>query len=85
MIILIGFKIQNLTNEANIKEKKINDIFNKLENNSFANITKFFVYGTHFNLEGNIEIVSLSGIKIESVNLILKNSDGEELRFKSRL
>ncbi len=85
MLMLIIFKIYNLTNKANIREKQVNDIFNRIETNSFVNISKYFVYGTHFNLEGNIDIISLSGIKIESVNLILKNLEGEELRFKSKL
>lgn len=85
MLILVIMKVYNLTNKTIIQEKQIEEIFSKIENNSIANITKYYIYGTHFNVEGNIDIVNISGIKIESVNLILKSLDREELRNKSKL
>ena len=85
IFILIFLKIYDLTNETRVKERQMNKLFGKAENNVFGNVTKYYIYGTHFNIEGNINIVNLSGIKIESINLILKNLNEEELRYKNRL
>ena len=85
ILIIIIMKLYNLTNKTKIQEKQIKELFSKIEKNHIANVTKYYIYGTHFNIEGNIDIASILGIRIESVNLILKNPDGAELRNKSKL
>ena len=85
MFMLIFIKLHNLTNKSKIEERQMGELFSVVETNSYANITKYFIYGTHLNCEGNIDIINISGIKIESVNLVLKSIEGEELRNKGRL
>lgn len=85
MFILIFFKIRNLTNKNKIEQRQMNNLFEKIEKNTFVEITKYYIYGSYLNIEGNIGIVNLSGIKIDSVSILLKSLDGEELRNKIRL
>lgn len=82
MCFLIFLKIRKDTNPTKISEEQKSLLFSTIDKNTNVNITKYTVYGTHFNIEGTLDIVKISGIKINNVDLILKNLNGDEIRNK---
>lgn len=56
----------------------MDQIFKEVENNVNANLTKYIIYGTHLNLEGEIQD-NLSEVK--SANLILMGISGREQKI----
>jgi hypothetical protein len=82
MCILVFFKIHKDNDPAKILEEQKTMIFSTIDKNINVNVTKYFVYGTHFNIEGNFDIIKISGIKINYVDLIIKNLNGDEIRNK---
>ena len=78
MLFLIYTKIKEETDVETISRAKITSLFEKVDNSKLAKISKYIIYGTHFNLEGTVEIPSISGIKIYSANVVIKNINGEE-------
>ena len=81
MIFLIYTKIKNDHNKEAIAVQQTKELFSSLDQNYTANINKYIIYGTHFNIEGNINIPKISGISIYSVDLILKNINGDEMNL----
>lgn len=81
VLIFVGFRKNNdpdrITEEQKIK------LFSSVEKNTNAKVSKFATYGTHFNLDGTIDIVKVSGIKIDYVDLIIKNLNGDENSIKA--
>ena len=55
----------------------INEIMDEIETDTYANINRYIVYGTHFNLEGNIEIRENNSI--ESAGVVAKTASGEKI------
>ena len=86
-ILLMGYltyyKIQNDNNEELLKQEKINNLFSKFNTSTYVNVSKYIVYGTHFNIEGTLELNKVSGISIKHVNLVVKNLNDEETIIKS--
>ena len=86
-ILLMGYltyyKIQNDNNEDLLKQEKINNLFSKFNTSTYVNVSKYIVYGTHFNIEGTLELNKVSGISIKHVNLVVKNLNDEETIIKS--
>lgn len=80
---LIFIKFQQDNDPNRIIEEQKNEIFSNIDKTNNVKVTKFFTYGTHFNIEGTIDIVKISGIKIDFVDLILKNLNGEEIATKA--
>ncbi len=79
MAVLIYIKIQNDKKEENSISIKMTEIFKSVKANTNVDVTKYFVYGTHFNIEGKVEIPKISGISITKANLIMKDiQDNEE-------
>ena len=83
MTVLIFVKFRTDNNPDKITEEQKNALFSGIEKNTNANITKFATYGTHFNLDGTIDIAKVSGIKINYVDLIIKNLNGDENSIKA--
>ncbi len=83
MIILIFIKFHTDTNPTKIAEEQKTQLFSTIEKNTNAKITKFATYGTHFNLDGTIDIIKVSGIKINYVDLVIKNLNGNENSIKA--
>lgn len=79
VICLITIRIKKETNETVITNAKVSELFSSIDTSNTANVTKYIVYGTHFNLEGTIDITKISGISIDCVDLIAKNINGDEL------
>ena len=81
---LIFIKICHDNDPNKILQDQKNTLFSTIDKTINVNVTKYTTYGTHFNLEGTLSIIKISGIEINYVDLILKNSNGEETRCKSR-
>ena len=83
MIILIFVKIISDKKEKNSSISKMNTIFENVVFDSKANITKYYTYGTHLNLEGTIDIPKISKISIKKASIIIKNIDNVETSIES--
>ncbi len=83
MIALICIKIITDKKEKNSSISKMNALFENVILDSKANITKYYTYGTHFNIEGTIDIPKISKISITRVSLIIKNLDSVETSLDS--
>ena len=83
MAVLIFVKFRKDTNPNRITEEQKNALFSSIEKNTNANVTRFATYGTHFNIDGTIDIVKVSGIKIDYVDLIVKKLNGDENTIKA--
>lgn len=84
MCVLVFIKIRTDNNPTKIQEEQRALLFNTIDKNTHVNVTKYTVYGTHFNIEGTLDIVEISGIKINNVELIVKNLNGDEIRNQFR-
>ena len=82
MCILLFVKIRKDNDPTKIFEEQQVSIFNTVDKNTNVNVTKYYIYGTHFNIEGTLDVIKISGIKINNVDLILKNLNGDETRNK---
>ena len=69
--------------ETVILETKRAEIFQNVNSSIYAKVTKYIVYGTHFNLEGTIEIPSISGISVSKVEVIIENLEQDEIVLTS--
>lgn len=78
IISLIYIRYRKENDISTIREKKMAQIFKNVDISKTADITKYIVYGTHFNLEGNLNLPKISGISVSKVDLSIKNFDNEE-------
>ena len=83
MCALIFIKFKRDTNPAKKAEQQINSIFATIDKTTKVNINKYAVYGTHFNIEGAFDLLKISGIKINYIDLVLKHLDNTEQTIKS--
>lgn len=83
MIFLVYTKYKNDTNEALLVSAKTTALFDTINTNTSVEVTKYIVYGTHLNIEGNVSIPKISGIYLDKVELIIKNIDSEEIVLES--
>lgn len=83
MCVLIFTKFHKDTDPSQVEEEQRNAIFSQIDNNTKVNVSKYAVYGTHFNIEGSFDIVKISGIKINYVDLIVKSLNGDETTLKA--
>lgn len=83
MIILTAILIHQNKDTSKISEAQKRTLFESVDKNRTVNVSKYSVYGTHFNLEGTIDIVKISGIKINYVDLALKNLNGDEIGIET--
>ena len=83
MCFLIIVKIINDNSSENILKEKKSELYNLIDKSTFVNTSKYTIYGTHFNIEGTIDIVKISGIKVNYVDLCLRDLDGNEYTVKS--
>lgn len=81
MVFLIYIKIKNDNDETTIESAKMSEIFENVNTSTYANVTKYIVYGTHFNIEGSIDIPDISKISISNVNVVLRKSAQQETKL----
>ena len=60
-------------------EEQQKNIFSTVDKNTSVNVKKYSVYGTHFNIEGTLDIVKISGININYVDFVARNLEGDEI------
>ena len=77
---LIFIKISYDNNPERILQEQKEELFSIIDKTNTVNVTKFFTYGTHFNIEGTLDIIKISGIQINDVDLTLKKLNGDEIR-----
>lgn len=80
MSILVCIKLLNTNNTSKQNNEKKQALFQEINEKNIAKINKYSIYGTHLNLEGSADILKISEIKINYVDLVLKNIDGKEIR-----
>lgn len=80
MCYLIFTKIIKDNDPIKVATEQKNQIFKQVDKNRKGKVTKYTVYGTHCNIEGTLDIINISGIKISKTELILRNLKGEETR-----
>lgn len=83
MCFLIFIKIKQDNDPNRIMEEQRTNLFSVIDKTTNVNVTKYSVYGTHFNVEGTLNTVKISGIKINYVDLIIKNLEGDEIEIAS--
>ena len=83
MCFLIFIKIKQDNDPNRIMEEQKTNLFSVIDKTTNVNVTEYSVYGTHFNIEGTLDTIKISGIQINYVNLIIKNLEGEEIEISS--
>ena len=78
MIFLIYQKFFKPQDLESLRAQQIDTIFSSVNKTNMVSVSKYIVYGTHFNIEGSLTIPVVSGISVDNVKLILKNLNNEE-------
>ena len=82
MIVIIAFVYYISTNKSQNSASvnafsTINEIVDEIETDAYVNVNRYIVYGTHFNIEGDIDIHDTNSI--DSVEVVAKTASGEEI------
>ena len=83
VIIVIIISIYHISSNESEKNasvyafSSIDKIVNEIETDAYANVNQYIVYGTHFNLEGDMKIHADNSIT--SVEVVAKTASEEEL------
>ena len=81
MVYLIYLNYKKANDETAIIATKRAEVFENVDSSTYAKVTKYIVYGTHFNIEGTIDIPKISGISISRVSVIVENLEQEEINI----
>ena len=54
-----------------------------IDKTNSVNVTKYAIYGTHFNIEGNLNLIKISGIKVDYVDLVVRDINKNEKQIKA--
>ena len=68
MCFLIFIKIKQDNDPNRILEEQKTNLFSVIDKTTNVNVTEYSVYGTHFNIEGTLDTIKISGIQINYVN-----------------
>ncbi len=84
IIVIIIFIYQISANKSQESDSvsafsSINEIMDEIETVTYANVNRYIVYGTHFNLEGDMEIHEDN--KIQSAEVVAKTASGKEVHI----
>ena len=71
LIIFIGFGYIIINHKSEQQYKLLKNV-----EEDFAYITNYYVYGTHFNIEGNLDISNMN-VNKDNVSLVLKSDNDE--------
>ncbi len=82
IIIFVCILIRNISknNDSAYVVSLSNEIFSELDTSTYANIDTYIIYGTHFNLEGYLEIRE-EDYSVENAVVVVKNLSGEEIEI----
>ena len=76
-VILVIFIIYKILSGVTQEVSTIAEISNTIEQTNYGKVTRYIVYGTHLNIEGNIEIEETN--QIENAQVIAKDISGDEI------
>ena len=88
VIIVIIISIYHISSNESEKNasvyafSSIDKIVNEIETDAYANVNQYIVYGTHFNLEGDMKIHADNSIT--SVEVVAKTEAGEEMAIDTK-
>lgn len=68
-------------NELNIEQEKVKIIFEKVENDCYATIDKYTIYGNHLNIGGYLNNEDLNDISINNIKIVYSDSDANEKEY----
>lgn len=78
IVLIIIFIINTVGNNNSIQTSTIPDkLVNSIDLTNYANVDRYIVYGTHFNLEGTLNIKE--NVQLKEVEIVAKNSDEDEI------
>ena len=77
-VILLIFIIYKIVNSATQAVSSIAEISDTIEQTNYGKVTRYIVYGTHLNIEGNIEIKEETD-NIENAQIVAKDISGNEI------
>ncbi len=83
MICLIYIKVKDFVSNKDSTSLQMREVFENVSKSEYVDVTKYIVYGTHFNIEGTVEIPKISEISISKASVIIKNLKGEEQILES--
>ncbi len=66
-------------NDEEMNKKKLVTIFSNVEEDSYAYMTKYTIYGNHLNIGGYIELNEKLDFNISNAKIILKNIDDSNI------
>ena len=80
-IIMLISKIISMVNDGDYVQafSSVGEISKDIEKDSYGNVSRYIVYGTHLNIEGDIELKENDEIK--NVQVVAKNIDDEEIEI----
>ena len=81
LIIILINKIIRMVNDGDYVQafSSVSEISKSIEKDSYADVSRYIIYGTHLNLEGNIELKESNEIK--NVQVVAKNTSGKEIEI----
>lgn len=79
LIIILINKIISVVNDGDYVQafSSVGEISKDIEKDSYGNVSRYIVYGTHLNIEGNIELKENDEIK--NVQVVAQNTSGKEI------
>ena len=79
LIIILINKIISVVNDGDYVQafSSVGEISKDIEKDSYGNVSRYIVYGTHLNIEGDIELKESN--KIKNVQVVAKNTSGKEI------
>ena len=77
-VILLIFIIYKILNSATQAVSSIAEISDTIEQTNYGKVTRYIVYGTHLNIEGNIEIKEETD-NIKNAQIVAKDISGNEI------
>ena len=80
-VILLIFIIYKILSGVTQEVSTIAEISNTIEQSNYGKVTRYIVYGTHLNIEGNIEIEESN--QIENAQVIAKDISGDEIAINT--
>ena len=80
-VILVIFIIYKILSSVTQEVSTIAEISNTIEQSNYGKVTRYIVYGTHLNIEGNIEIEESN--QIENAQVIAKDISGDEIAINT--
>ena len=72
----IGSTMIDLFTSSTIKYHALDDV----DKTYYSDIVNYYVYGTSFNLEGNLDLTN--NIDIDNVQIVFRNENGDEIDFE---